>query len=136
MALSATTKSHNYQSVQDDHTTSTSLNSMVQPTPNSYPKSAAKITEDQSKLRPETAESELDMLLDSFADTNLKEKTSTSKRTDAFDIDGTLDDLLKETSSTSLLDQNSASPSHEAKSVPHGSKSELLDDFDSWLDTI
>nr|XP_043617317.1 uncharacterized protein LOC122589140 [Erigeron canadensis] len=127
---SPTTTKSNRLVIQDD-IDSTNLRPMVQP------------NESQSKLKAETAETELDMLLDSFADASLKENalastsTSTSKgKTVDFDIDGTLDDLLKETSTPSLIDQNSASPTHEVKSNPLGSKSELLDDFDSWLDTI
>ncbi|KAK9049532.1 hypothetical protein SSX86_031499 [Deinandra increscens subsp. villosa] len=94
-------------------------------TPNSNPKSVA----NQSKLKAEAAETELDILLDSFDHVNLKEKaSSTKKNTLDFDIDGELDDLLKETSSTpSLLD---------ASQTQHMSKSGPLDDFDSWLDTI
>lgn len=105
---------------------------MKLPTSNSYPKSVAKPSENQSKLQSETADAELDILLDSFADAYLTEKVSTEK-TVAFDIDSTLDDLLKETSTPSLLDQKQ---SHEVKSIPIASKSELPDDFDSWLDTI
>lgn len=81
-----------------------------------------------SKFEPKTAELELDTLLDSFADTNLKEKTEKSKKeTLGFDIDGTIDDLLKETSTPVGVLSSSSQPV---------SKSELLDDFDSWLDTI
>ncbi|KAJ0954519.1 hypothetical protein HanRHA438_Chr00c14g0850031 [Helianthus annuus] len=70
------------------------------------------------------------MLLDSFDDVNLKEKaSSTLSSTVDFDIDGTLDDLLKETSTPPLLHQRNAS---QTQQVP---KSEPLD-FDSWLDTI
>ncbi|KAL4573175.1 hypothetical protein LXL04_019972 [Taraxacum kok-saghyz] len=79
-------------------------------------------------FEPKRAELELDMLLDSFEDSNLKEndsKTKKEKQSVAFDIDETLDDLLKDTVGV-------VSSSSE-RSV---SKSELLDDFDSWLDTI
>ncbi|XP_071717266.1 protein ECERIFERUM 16 [Rutidosis leptorrhynchoides] len=131
VASPATTKSHH------DQTSSTSLDPPVQSTSISYPKSAARTIKGESKLKPEMAETELDMLLDSFADTSLKENVSNSKiTTDAFDIDGTLDDLLNETSTTSMLDQNTVFQSHEITSIPIGSRSELLDDFDSWLDTI
>ncbi|XP_076888202.1 protein ECERIFERUM 16-like [Bidens hawaiensis] len=103
-----------------------------QPAPKINPKPVS----NQSKLKAETAEIELDTLLDSFDDVNLKEKASastlTSKKTALdFDIDGTLDDLLNETSTPSLLD-----PNNIASQTQHVSKSEPLDDFDSWLDTI
>ncbi|CAK9182681.1 unnamed protein product [Ilex paraguariensis] len=58
--------------------------------------------------------------------------------------DDTIDDLLKQTSS--LINNNSPSQSSEVKAAPSdvlsssslhpASKSKLLDDFDSWLDTI
>ncbi|KAI3744905.1 hypothetical protein L1987_58002 [Smallanthus sonchifolius] len=104
------------------------------PTPHLNPKYVASSSANPSKLKAETAETELDMLLDSFDDVNLMEKASSTltskKHTVDFDIDGTLDDLLKETSTPSVLDQNNASQSqHVLKSGP-------LDDFDSWLDTI
>ncbi|XP_076951243.1 uncharacterized protein LOC143624496 [Bidens hawaiensis] len=103
-----------------------------QPAPKINPKPVS----NQSKLKAETAEIELDTLLDSFDDVNLKEKASastlTSKKTALdFDIDSTLDDLLNETSTPSLLD-----PNNIASQTQHVSKSEPLDDFDSWLDTI
>ncbi|KAJ9550129.1 hypothetical protein OSB04_014174 [Centaurea solstitialis] len=138
-----TTKSH-HRSVQDP-ASSTGVNPMVQPKPNSNPKFVAKPSVKQPNFKPEKAEAELDMLLDSFADTNLKETASTSKKTTiAIDIDDTLDDLLKETSTPSLLDQNGAPPSHEPWSSVGSlsnqsqpvSKFEPGDDFDSWLDTI
>ncbi|KAL7586786.1 hypothetical protein Lser_V15G38215 [Lactuca serriola] len=112
--LSKSTTSHN------------GVNPMVDPTPNP--------SETQSKFEPKTAELELDMLLDSFVDANLKEKNSKSKKEEsvAFDIDGTLDDLLKETS-TPPVEIGILSETSRPVSNP---KSELLDDFDSWLDTI
>lgn len=125
----AATRSH-HQAIKD-HTSGSSMNPMVHPRPNSNPN----YSENQSILKSEIAETELDMLLDSFVDANLKEKPSTSKKNIvAFDIDSTLDDLLKETSN----------PSHEVNLIPGSvvppsqsvSKSVLLDDFDSWLDTI
>ncbi|GJV67043.1 hypothetical protein Tco_1482552 [Tanacetum coccineum] len=153
---SATTKSH-YQTIQD-HTSSTTVNPMVHPTPDLYSQSVAKPCENQFKVNSETAENELDMLLNSFADTNLKEAASlsTPKETVAFDIDSTLDDLLNETSThevkktvsfdidSTLDDLLNETSTHEVKSTPlvtvpptqPVSKSELLDDFDSWLDTI
>lgn len=68
-----------------------------------------------------------------------------SKSSLAVDLDDSLDDLLKETSSQ--IHQNFATRSHEVKaasvdvvsSFPSSGpipKSKLLDDFDSWLDTI
>ncbi|XP_076951283.1 protein ECERIFERUM 16-like isoform X2 [Bidens hawaiensis] len=103
-----------------------------QPTPKRNPKPVS----NQSKLKAETAEIELDTLLDSFDDVNSKEKvpasTLTSKDTALdFDIDSTLDDLLNETSAPSLLD-----PNNIASQTQHVSNSEPLDDFDSWFDTI
>ncbi|KAL3509292.1 hypothetical protein ACH5RR_028693 [Cinchona calisaya] len=57
-------------------------------------------------------------------------------------LDDTLDDLLKETSSA--INTKGASPVHKVNAASHGapsatqppSKSKILDDFDSWLDTI
>ncbi|KAI7730179.1 hypothetical protein M8C21_001584 [Ambrosia artemisiifolia] len=111
------------------------VNSTVhQPGQNSNPNPVASLSANQPKLKAEAAETELDMLLDSFDDVNLKEKASSTltskKATLDFDIDGTLDDLLKETSTPSLLDQSNASQTQ------HLSKPEPIDDFDSWLDTI
>ncbi|KAK1416368.1 hypothetical protein QVD17_32159 [Tagetes erecta] len=101
----------------DDHEVTSSTKSM---NPTLRPSTS---NTDQSKLKAET---ELDMLLDTFDD-NMKVKDKASSTTVDFDIDGTLDDLLKETSTLSVVDQNDAS---------HVSKSPVLDDFDSWLDTI
>ncbi|CAI9263568.1 unnamed protein product [Lactuca saligna] len=97
------------------------VNPMVDPTPNP--------SEIQSKFEPKTAELELDMLLDSFVHANLKEKKEKSRKEEsvAFDID----DLLKETSTPVEIGILS-----ETSGIVSNPKSELLDDFDSWLDTI
>ncbi|KAK2969377.1 hypothetical protein RJ640_028766 [Escallonia rubra] len=119
------------------------------------------------------AEAELDMLLDSFNETNflgisgvtsyvsqgqastsmlggissdqlLTQDPGSSKPALAAALDDTIDDLLNETSSP--VNQNGASQFHEVKAAPVNalpspspppiSRSKLLDDFDSWLDTI
>ncbi|KAL2476707.1 hypothetical protein Adt_37443 [Abeliophyllum distichum] len=57
-------------------------------------------------------------------------------------IDNTIDNLLEETSD--MVNINVKTQPHDVKAVPHStpsssdpiSKSKLLDDFDSWLDTI
>ncbi|KAI3795265.1 hypothetical protein L1987_37916 [Smallanthus sonchifolius] len=138
-------QAHDHHEVTSTTTTTTTTSSSTKssirmspavhhPTPHLNPKSVASSSANPSKLKAETAETELDMLLDSFDDVNLKEKASSTltskKHTLDFDIDGTLDDLLKETSTPFVLDQNIASQSQ------HVSKSEPFDDFDSWLDTI
>lgn len=113
------------------------------------------------------AEAELDMLLDSFCETNkfdslgCKEKSSNalpvfqqkpstttpppqlSRKVVTANLDDALDDLLGETSN--LMDQNGTKPPQQAKPTPpgiqcssshSGHSSQVLDDFDSWLDTI
>ncbi|KAJ0813809.1 hypothetical protein HanPSC8_Chr17g0777981 [Helianthus annuus] len=107
---------------------STATKSNTHVNPRAHHLTVASCSANESKPK---AELELDMLLDSFDDVNLKEKaSSTLSSTVDFDIDGTLDDLLKETSTPPLLHQRNAS---QTQQVP---KSEPLDDFDSWLDTI
>lgn len=53
-------------------------------------------------------------------------------------FDNTIDDLLEETSA--LININDKTLPHDVKAAPSSSdsvsKSKLLDDFDSWLDTI
>lgn len=121
----------------------------------------------QSVFEAAAAEAELDMLLDSFNETNkfdslgFKEKSSNvlpvfqqkpstmtppqlSRKVVTADLDDALDDLLEETSN--LIDQNGTKPPQQAKptspgiqcssSSHSGQGSKVLDDFDSWLDTI
>lgn len=116
------------------------------------------------------AEAELDMLLNSFAETKLLDSSGftsialpvsqneahalppltrnapgSSKPTSiAANLDDALDNLLAETSN--LLNPNGLHQPWEAKSAPNeiqlssasqsAPKSKILDDFDSWLDTI
>ncbi|KAG9129088.1 hypothetical protein Leryth_019818 [Lithospermum erythrorhizon] len=116
-----------------------------------------------SKLEALTAEAELDMLLDSFSETKFLESSIGEKILEdvpsiepmkkvpekvkppalAINFNEDIDELLKETStSTSII--NVESGSHEVNAAPNDflldpdptSKSKLLDDFDSWLDTI
>lgn len=69
-------------------------------------------------------------------------KSSLDQSSSASTLDDSLDDLLKETSNR--INQDIVSRSNIVKTAPrdvHSSssgptKSELLDDFDSWLDTI
>lgn len=110
------------------------------------------------------AEAELDMLLDSFNDTGFSDSSSSkfgnssvSQQTSSTappqlsrkgpdlsksasvtaSFDDVLDDLLEETSN--LVNPNGLSRPHEAQSSSSSqsvTKSKVLDDFDSWLDTI
>lgn len=109
------------------------------------------------------AEADLDMLLDSFNDTRFTDSSSSKcsnssvsqqtsstappqlsrKGPDLFksasvtaSFDDVLDDLLQETSN--LMNRNGLSQPHETQSSSSQSvtKSKVLDDFDSWLDTI
>ncbi|XP_057794258.1 protein ECERIFERUM 16 [Salvia miltiorrhiza] len=99
-----------------------------------------------------SAEAELDMLLNSFSDTAIIREPSLTGIPSTGDvsvkkgvtmlnptiIDDDVDILLEETSSLTIADQqmskaNTASISSSKKPI---SKSEIVDDFDSWLDTI
>ncbi|KAL8217863.1 hypothetical protein R6Q57_021236 [Mikania cordata] len=125
---------YDHHAVESSTTTTTKsdMNPMVhQPAPNCNLKSVANSSANESKLKAEAADTELDILLNSLDDVNLTQKAPLAKKnTLDFDIDSTLDDLLKETSTPSLVDQNNASLAQ------HASNSGPLDDFDSWLDTI
>ncbi|KAK4438737.1 hypothetical protein Salat_0208300 [Sesamum alatum] len=112
-----------------------------------------------------SAEAELDMLLSSFNETKLLESSSAAstgipsiaaasaetlkQRTDIMkpattpaNVNDAIDDLIEETSH--LIKTEGKRPSHMVTSSPDdissamnpSSKSKLLDDFDSWLDTI
>ncbi|KAL6570696.1 hypothetical protein OROGR_000246 [Orobanche gracilis] len=106
-----------------------------------------------------TAEAELDMLLSSFGETKINESRSASSMsvaavsgetvqkqthvTKTKNLDDDIDKLLEETSSLASRDgrqvPDEVRPSPGAvpsSALNPGSKSELLDDFDSWLDTI
>ncbi|CAI9757267.1 unnamed protein product [Fraxinus pennsylvanica] len=115
------------------------------------------------------AEAELDMLLDSFGETEFFDSSSVTKRSNTLSylqqedisqlgpaeslnkghdaekhskmpalMDNTIDNLLEETSA--LININDKTLPHNVKAAPSSldavSKSKLLDDFDSWLDTI
>ncbi|CBI21908.3 unnamed protein product, partial [Vitis vinifera] len=119
----------------------------------------------QSVFEAAAAEAELDMLLDSFNETNKFDSLGFKKSRNALpvfqqkpsmtppqlsrkvvtaNLDDALDDLLEETSN--LMDQNGTKPPQQAKptspgiqcssSSHSGQGSKVLDDFDSWLDTI
>ncbi|KAF5732584.1 hypothetical protein HS088_TW17G00114 [Tripterygium wilfordii] len=113
--------------------------------------SATDIKKQQPTFEAAAAEADLDMLLDSFSETRLLDSSSvrpgnnfliarnesapkghdSSKTTSITpNIDDVLDNLLEETSNHNqpVLSQPSSSSSL--------SKSKVLDDFDSWLDTI
>ncbi|CAN1123570.1 Protein ECERIFERUM 16 [Linum perenne] len=109
------------------------------------------------------AEAELDMLLDSFGDTKLDDPPTSSSGTFPLrpdsttvlprvarnvpsDFDDMLDNLLEETSSalnhskphqhSNTRDPKPLPPSTESSSSQPVSKSETLNDFGSWLDSI
>lgn len=119
----------------------------------------------QSVFEAAAAEAELDMLLDSFNETNKFDSLGFKKSRNALpvfqqkpsmtppqlsrkvvtaNLDDALDDLLEETSN--LMDQNGTKPPQQAKptspgiqcssSSHSGQGFKVLDDFDSWLDTI
>ncbi|KAL3645437.1 hypothetical protein CASFOL_010617 [Castilleja foliolosa] len=85
------------------------------------------------------AEAELDMLLSSFSETKNNESTHMMKTTN---VDDDIDKLLEETSSLTNIDSRRVSNEVRApvdalySALNPDSKSKLLDDFDSWLDTI
>ncbi|PIN03782.1 hypothetical protein CDL12_23689 [Handroanthus impetiginosus] len=94
-----------------------------------------------------SAEVELDRLLNSFAESNILDTSSaTSVETKkkgthmmkpAVKIDDDIDDLLEETSDGRRMSYEVKASADDASSkVQTSSKSKLLDDFDSWLDTI
>lgn len=114
-----------------------------------------------SKFKPVAAEAELDMLLDSFSETKFFESSSHHAKIDvpsiepvkkvpvtikpstvAVNFNDDIDELLKLTSTSTSVPVETAS--HEVKAAPNdfpldpnpASKTKLLDDFDSWLDTI
>ncbi|KAL6535822.1 hypothetical protein OROHE_012666 [Orobanche hederae] len=112
-----------------------------------------------STFEETSAEAELDMLLSSFGETKINESSRASpmsvaafssetvkKRTHMMEtrnLDGDIDKLLEETSNLARIDGRQVS--NEVRSSPDvvpssalnpSSKSKLLDDFDSWLDTI
>ncbi|KAI3457185.1 hypothetical protein Pfo_013848 [Paulownia fortunei] len=108
-----------------------------------------------------SVEAELDMLLSSFSETNVLESTSASSTEipsvaavsgktvkqgthmmKPANIDDDIDNLLEETSYLTkthgrrLSNGVEASPDDITSTMHPSSKSKLLDDFDSWLDTI
>lgn len=124
----------------------------------------AEVKSKPSKFKAAAAEAELDALLDSLNDTKLTDKFdfSTSRSSalnseeksskvsremssrgqksskavpdhNAPNIDVLLDDLLEE---TSKLSKQNGPQAAEALAPDVRAKSKVLDDFDSWLDTI
>ncbi|PIM99952.1 hypothetical protein CDL12_27547 [Handroanthus impetiginosus] len=94
-----------------------------------------------------SAEVELDRLLNSFAESNILDTSSaTSVETKkkgthimkaAAKIDDDIDNLLEETSDGRRISYEVKASADDASSkVQTCSNSKLLDDFDSWLDTI
>ncbi|GER50379.1 2-oxoglutarate (2OG) and Fe(II)-dependent oxygenase superfamily protein [Striga asiatica] len=94
-----------------------------------------------------SAEAELDMLLSSLGETKIVESkggnvNNHEHAVKSANIDDDIDKLLEETSYLTILDggrgSNEVSAIADARSsaLNADSKSKLLDDFDSWLDTI
>lgn len=100
-----------------------------------------------SKFESASAEAELDMLLSSFVEANTVDSSSVGiKGTHMMEsaamignIDDDIDNLLQETSRFSIIENEGLSKG-KIETIPSAadpvSKSKLLDDFDSWLDTI
>ncbi|KAL1560641.1 protein ECERIFERUM 16 [Salvia divinorum] len=111
-------------------------NRSISPKPVSEPPADSSSAK-SSTFEAATAEAELDMLLNSFGDAAVPEESGGSipLTGDAVDI------LLEGTSSLTIADQQipQVSKAHIAvisSSKNPTSKSEIFDDFDSWLDTI
>ncbi|KAH6778943.1 hypothetical protein C2S52_010180 [Perilla frutescens var. hirtella] len=132
----------------------------------SSPKPVSEDTLDSTSGKPPafeaaSAEAELDMLLNSFGETTILEPLGASllgtpsaasgesiKKGkhmmepvfNPVNIDDAIDNLLEETSSLTVDEQISHMPKVSSESVSSSinsiSKSQILDDFDSWLDTI
>ncbi|CAA0816203.1 Unknown protein [Striga hermonthica] len=94
-----------------------------------------------------SAEAELDMLLSSFGETEIVESIGGNVKNHehtltSANIDDDIDKLLEETSNLTVLDgrrgsnEVSAIADDRSSALNADSKSKLLDDFDSWLDTI
>lgn len=105
-----------------------------------------------------SAEAELDMLLNSFSDSTTPEPLGASlagisssttgvsgeptMKVNPTNIDDAIDILLEETSSLAIVGQRIPSSSSKTATESISSnnnpvpKSKILDDFDSWLDTI
>lgn len=117
-------------------------------------------TDSSSTFEAASAEAELDMLLNSFSDSTNPESSGTSMagvstRADVSsesmkkgsnlmnpaNIDDAIDILVEDTSSFSIVDQQISHASRvDNESISSSdnpiSKSKIVDDFDSWLDTI
>lgn len=97
-----------------------------------------------SKFGSASAEAELDMLLSSFVEDNTldsssvgiigKHKVEPGVTMDKINDD--IDNLLQETSKFSIIENTGLSRGNIEAIPPVVDKSKLLDDFDSWLDTI
>ncbi|KAG8372247.1 hypothetical protein BUALT_Bualt12G0046600 [Buddleja alternifolia] len=76
-----------------------------------------------------SVEAELDMLLNSFAETNIVDSSPVKLPS--------IDNLLEQTSDLTKMDRRGLSHGSVNTSTDDiSSKSKLLEDFDSWLDTI
>lgn len=131
--------------------------------PAQFNENSVSVSKNLPTFEATAAEAELDMLLDSFNDTGFSDSSSSkfsnssvSQQTSSTappqlsrkgpdlsksasvtaSFDDVLDDLLEETSN--LMNPNGLSRPHEAQSSSSQSvtESKVLDDFDSWLDTI
>ncbi|KDO49568.1 hypothetical protein CISIN_1g012781mg [Citrus sinensis] len=132
--------------------------------PAQFNENSVSVSKNLPTFEATAAEAELDMLLDSFNDTGFSysssskfSNSSVSQQTSSTappqlsrkgpdlsksasvtaSFDDVLDDLLEETSN--LMNPNGLSRPHEAQSSSSSQsvkKSKVLDDFDSWLDTI
>ncbi|KAL9458238.1 hypothetical protein AB3S75_007160 [Citrus x aurantiifolia] len=131
--------------------------------PAQFNENSVSVSKNLPAFEATAAEAELDMLLDSFNDTGFSDSScskfsnsSVSQQTSSTappqlsrkgpdlsksasvtaSFDDVLDDLLEETSN--LMNPNGLSRPHEAQSSSSQSvtESKVLDDFDSWLDTI
>ncbi|KAF3444059.1 hypothetical protein FNV43_RR13749 [Rhamnella rubrinervis] len=151
------------ESISENDHQSKAQDSMAQPSANSIKDANKKQSEFEAAA---TAEAELDMLLDSFSETKILDSTSfepaaalplqeeakvspfqlPSEGPDSLpsatgNLDDDLDDLLNKTSG--LTNQSSSFQPQGERIIPFtqsssnsGSKSKVLDDFDSWLETL
>ncbi|KAL8461119.1 hypothetical protein ACS0TY_032551 [Phlomoides rotata] len=92
----------------------------------------------QSKFESASAEAELDMLLSSLVEANTLDSSPVGIKPAVMmgNIDDDIDKLLQETSKFSIIENEGLSKGNIPSPVDPVSKSKLLDDFDSWLDTI
>lgn len=104
-------------------------------------------TNPASAFEAASAEAELDMLLNSFPDSTTPDSTGANisgeptTKVNPTTIDDAIDILLEETSSLAIVGQRTSTVSKaDTDSISSINnpvpKSKILDDFDSWLDTI